>query len=57
MFREMHRKDLDLLNDMNETEILYAVVTSKHDLTIKETQKHGNELTGYIFPKIFNFKL
>ena len=47
MFREMHSKYLDPLNDMNETEIMYTVVTSKHDLTIKETQKHGNELTGY----------
>ena len=25
----------------------YTVVTSKHDLIVKETQKHGNELTGY----------
>ena len=39
MFREMHSKYLDPLNDMNETEIMYTVVTSKHDLTNTKTWK------------------
>ena len=25
----------------------YTIVTSKHDLIIKKTQKHGHELTGF----------
>ena len=48
MFREMHSKYLKSRPIKRyEWNGNYTVVTSKHDLTIKETQKHGNELTGY----------